>query len=343
MPRIAIIGTGLIGASIGLRLHQESAIKDLEVVGSDYIAGHLKHAEKIGAIDTAMRNARAAVKDASLVILATPVLALRRVMAEIAPALGNGAIVTDTGSTKVEVMTWAQTELPRTVSFVGGHPMAGKTESGPDHADGTLFEGARWAIVPMANASESSLKTVRDLVSIMGATEMFMDAGEHDAYVAAISHLPMMAATAMFTMVNDSEAWPELSLLAAGGFKDTTRLAGTEPNVAFDIAITNRTQIVHWIERYREALRELQERLSDEQGEEEFFRYIAQANWDYTGYRTGNVGRQEVDEKMAPIPKTDLGNLFMGEALASKMRDLTAASDARLEELDRKQRLTRRE
>ncbi|MEE8336871.1 MAG: prephenate dehydrogenase [Dehalococcoidia bacterium] len=343
MPRIAIIGTGLIGASIGLRLREKSDVKNLEIAGTDRVSGNLKRAEKIGAIHTAVRSAREAVQDASLVILATPVLALRQVMTEIAPALANGAVVTDTGSTKAEVMTWAETELPRTVSFVGGHPMAGKTESGPAFADGALFEGARWAIIPMANASEGSLKTVRSLVDTMGATEMFMDAGEHDAYVAAISHLPLMAATAMFTMVNDSEAWPELSLLAAGGFKDATRLAGTEPNVAFDIAITNRTQIVHWIDRYREALTELRDRLTDDDGEEELFRYMAQANWDYTGYRSGNIGRQEVDEKTAPVPKAELGNLFMGEALANKMRDLTSASDARLEELDRKQRLTRRE
>ena len=115
------------------------------------------------------------------------------------------------------------------------------------------------------------------------------------------------------------------------------------PNVAFDIAITNRAQIVNWLERYREALRELQDRLSDTDGEEEFFRYMAEANWDYTGYRAGNIGRQEVDQKMGPIPRTEIANLFMGEALASKMRDLTAASDARLEELERKARLTRRE
>ncbi|HJM75222.1 MAG TPA: prephenate dehydrogenase [Dehalococcoidia bacterium] len=343
MPRIAIIGTGLIGASIGLRMREQSGITDLEIVGSDDSSGHLKRAEKIGAIDCGMRNPREAVQNASLVVLATPVLSMRRLMTDIAPALTSGAIVTDTGSTKAEVLTWAKSELPRTVSFIGGHPMAGKTESGPAFADASLFEDARWAIVPMANASEGSLKTIRNLVETMGATPMFMDAEEHDAYVAAISHLPLMAATALFTMVHESEAWPELSELAAGGFKDMTRLTGTEPNVAFDIAITNRTQIIHWIERYREALLGLQERLSDKDGEEEFFRYIAEAHWDYTGYRAGNVGRQEIDEKMAPIPRTEIANLFMGEALASKMRDLTAASDARVEELERKARVTRRE
>jgi hypothetical protein len=133
-----------------------------------------------------------------------------------------------------------------------------------------------------------------------------------------------------------------MSKLAAGGFNDTTRLAGTEANVAFDIAITNRTQIVHWLERYREALADLQERLSDEEGED-LFRHMAQASWDYTTFREGAVGREEVDQKTSEIPKTDMANLFMGEALASKMREMTAASEERLRDLDREDRLTRRE
>jgi prephenate dehydrogenase len=263
-------------------------------------------------------------------------------MADIAPALEEGAIVTDTGSTKTEVIAWAGRELPDENSFVGGHPMAGKTDAGPSFAESNLFEGARWVIVPSRHASEGAVRTVRNLVETMGATEMFMDAEEHDAYVAAISHLPLMAATAMFTMTRDSEAWPEMSKLAAGGFNDTTRLAGTEANVAFDIAVTNRTQIVHWLERYREALADLQERLSDEEGED-LFRHMAQTSWDYTSYREGATGREEIDQKASPMPRAELGNLFMGEALASKMRELTAASEERLRELDREERLTRRE
>lgn len=342
MPRIAIIGTGLIGASIGMRLREKSEIKNLEVVGSDREFDHAKRAEKIGALDSAVRDPRQAVHDASLVILATPVLSLRGVMVDIAPALEEGAIVTDTGSTKAEVMTWAERELPDQTSFIGGHPMAGKTDSGPAFADPNLFEGARWAIVPARDASEGALRTVRSLAETMGAREMFMDAEEHDAYVAAISHLPMMAAMAMFTMAHDSEAWPEMSKLAAGGFKDMTRLAGTEPNLAFDIAVTNRTQIVHWLERYREALRELQERLSDDE-DEELFRHIAMASWDYSSYREGAIGREEIDQKTSQIPRAEIANLFMGEALANKMRDLTQASEERLKEMERKDRLTRRE
>ncbi len=340
MPRVAIIGTGLIGASIGLRLRADGSIRDLEVTGYDRESDHTKRAQQMGALDVVARSARDAVSEASLVILSTPVLSLRRVMSDIAPALMEGAVVTDTGSTKADVMSWAERELPRSASFVGGHPMAGKTESGPGAADPTLFQDARWVIIPGSQAPESAVKTVSSIVEIMGATAVLMDAQEHDAYAAAISHLPMMAATAMFTLAHESEAWPELSMLAAGGFKGATRLLNTEPDISFDIVATNRTQIVHWIERYREALLDLQERILDENGEEELFRYMAQANWDYTTFTTGPVGRTE---QKSDLPSMDLTGMLMGEAAAEKLRELTTRSDERLSDLERDRRLTRRD
>ncbi len=343
MPRVAIIGTGLIGASIGLRLKADGSIPDLEVAGYDRESSHTKRAQRMGALDVAARSARDAVSEASLVILSTPVLSLRRVMVDIASALAEGAVVTDTGSTKADVMSWAEHELPRTAHFVGGHPMAGKTEAGPDAADAALFQGARWVLIPGPHAPESAVKTVRGMVEIMGATEMFMDAEEHDAYAAAISHLPMMAATAMFTLAHESEAWPELSMLATSGFRGATRLLDTEPDIGFDIVATNRTQIVHWIERYREALLDLQERIADQDGEEELFRFMAQANWDYLAFTGGSVGRTEVDEKTANVPRMDFTSFLMGEAAAHKLREITARSEERVLDLEHKRRLTRRD
>ncbi len=178
---------------------------------------------------------------------------------------------------------------------------------------------------------------------MMGATEMLMDAEEHDSYVAAISHLPQLAATAMFTLAHGSEAWPELSLLAAGGFRDSTRLAGTEPNVAYDIAVTNRTQIIHWLERYREALGELQDQLAAEGGEEELFRHIAQSSWDYTNFVNGEVGRTEIDERGDGPKAFDLTQLLIGEALAEKIRNLADSSEKRLDKAERERRLRRDE
>lgn len=342
MPRIAIIGTGLIGASIGLRLQADEVIRDLSIVGSDRYHSHAKKAQKLGAIDQVERDPARAVRGASLVILCVPVLALRRVMREIAPALEEGAVVTDTGSTKAEVMRWAEEELPRGVHFIGGHPMAGKTDAGPEAADASLFEGARWVIVVPPSVPPSAINSVSAIVESMGAEPLFMDAAEHDAYVAAVSHLPMVAAISMFTLAFESEAWPELSRLAAAGFRDTVRLAATEPNVAHDIVVTNRHQLVHWIERYREALLDLKERIEDEDAEEDLFQYIAKASLEFTDFMEGAVGRKESDPEGGQ-PKFGISDLLMGSLLKRKVDEMGQRAEQRLEDQEREQRLRRNE
>jgi prephenate dehydrogenase len=336
MPRVAILGTGLIGASIGLRL---KATRDIEVVGFDSFREHSQAAERSKAIDRAARSPREAVTGAGLVILAAPILAIRELMEEIGPALEPGVIVTDTGSTKADVMRWARDLLPPTASFIGGHPMAGKTESGPSAAEATLFEGARWAIVPSGEAAEDAVDVVTGVAHVMGARPMFLDAEEHDAYVAAISHLPLMVATALFRLARDSEAWPELSLLAAGGFRDTSRLAGTDPAMAHDIAITNRVQLVHWIERYIETLRGLQRQVADVEGEQEMFRVFAQTNLEHGAFMSGAVGRKEIDEAhWAAVPESSLMDLLLGGTMAERAREMTRRADERLADAERRAR-----
>jgi prephenate dehydrogenase len=168
-----------------------------------------------------------------------------------------------------------------------------------------------------------------------------MDAEEHDAYVAAISHLPLLAATALFRLTRDSEAWPEMSVLAAGGFRDTTRLASTHPDMAHDIAITNRAQVVHWIERYREALRELQEHISDTEGEEELFTYLARTSLDRDAFEGGQRGRVEVDQKGGSIPEMSMSDIMLGDVISQKMRDITKRSEERISERERDDRMRR--
>jgi len=343
MPRVTIFGTGLIGASIGLRMRQAMAGADLEIVGADSFRDHAKAAERVGAIDRAEPDPRLAVEGAGLVILATPILAMRELLEEMAPALEAGAIVTDTGSTKAEVLRWARQWVPPAVSFVGGHPMAGKTDTGPGAADAALFEGARWAVVPTREAAADAVEVVTALARMMGAQPMFMDAAEHDAYVAAISHLPHLVATALFRLTRDSEAWPELSLLAAGGFRDTTRLAGTDATMAHDIAITNRAQIAHWLSRYREQLRVLQEQLEDTTDETALFRLLSESSFEYDAYRGGAVGRHEIDEQMYEhMPDVAVLDMLLSPTMAARARELVRRQEERLEESERRARGERR-
>ena len=322
MTRVAIIGTGLIGASIGLGLREQADKNTIEIVGYDRNTQRARAAERRDAIDKRENSALAAVADASLVVISTPILAMREVMQEISSTLMPGAVVTDTGSTKGEVMGWARELLPDRVHFVGGHPMAGKTEVGADHADPQLFNGARWVVVPTRQASQAAVETITGFAAGLGAKPMFMDPDEHDAYVAAVSHLPMLAAGVLFRLTHDSEAWPELSMLASSGFRDTTRLAGTDEQMAHDIALTNRDQVIHWLQRYRGAIYDLEDQLNKLEGDEELLEWFAKLNFDYLGFKEGQIGRVEIDQQRE-LPDISITDMFMGGALADRLRQLT--------------------
>jgi prephenate dehydrogenase len=254
MPRLAIIGLGLIGGSLGLALKQ-AGLPGLEIAGHDAEYGVNGRARKRGAIDTEARHPAEAVEGAAAVVVATPILQMRDVFERIAPALGENAVVTDTASTKRDVVRWAAELLPEDVHFVGGHPIAGKEVAGIDAADAALFQGRPWAITPSLSASEQAINTVENLVTCTGARPVLIDAEEHDSYLAAVSHLPLIAATALFSLASRSKAWPELAALAGPGFRDTTRLASTNPGLSHDIALTNRANLLHWLDRYGEELR----------------------------------------------------------------------------------------
>ena len=326
MPRVAILGTGLIGTSIGLRLHSHGRTRELSVVGWDRNPEHAAEARERGAIADLAASVAEAVEGAWLVVLAAPVLALRALLEELGAEAAGGriaqnAVVTDTGSTKADVMRWAEESLPASVSFIGGHPMAGRTAAGPAAADGALFEGARWVMVPARSAPEGAVETVTSLVNTMGAEPMFMDAEEHDAYVAAVSHLPLAAAVALFTLVRGSEAWPEMSMLASTGFLGATRLAESDTSMAYDILATNREQVAHWLERYGDALARFREGLLDAEGGEALFRALGEANLDYARLASGEVGRAAWTPSESDIPSMSAFDLLLGGALTDKMRE----------------------
>ncbi len=342
MTRVAILGMGLIGTSIALRLKREAGDSEMRIVGHDRYRGPLKKAKDRGAIDSYEGSAAKAVRDAELVILSAPPLANRQLMRDIAGALADEAIVTDTGSTKAETMKHAAELLPSRTSFIGGHPMAGKTETGPDAADADLFENARWVVVAPTSASPRAVRTVMGLVEMMGAEAMTMDAEEHDAYVAAISHMPMAVASSLYRLARSSEAWPELSLLAAGGFKDTTRLTGTEASLAYDMYATNRDQIVHWLDRLIEVLREHRNAVAD-RDDESLFKLLAETQLDYELFRGGKIGR-ESDAVGPEAAGAGFGfsSFLMGDAIRERMADITKIAEDRVRDAEETERTTRR-
>lgn len=260
--QITIIGLGLIGGSLGLAL-KAAGLHGIEIVGHDRDRGAESEAKKLGAIDKGEHNLLRAVDGASLVIIATPVLAVREVMEQIAGDLGEGAIVTDTASTKAEVMRWADEILPKGVHFIGGHPMAGKETSGISAAEATLFRGKAYCICPSVRASESAVKTVMGLANSAGAEPLFIDPAEHDQYAAAISHLPIVMSTALFSLMHASPSWDDMAQLASSGFRDATRLASSDASMSHDILRTNREAIIHWLERMEDELTRFRKLLED--------------------------------------------------------------------------------
>ena len=253
--RIAIIGLGLIGGSMGLALRGTGA--DYEVVGFARRPEVASRALELGAVDRIEGSMISAVNGADLVIIATPTLSLKEILAEIGQSLREGSIVTDTASTKAKVMQWAESTLPPSANFIGGHPMAGKETSGIEAADGELFNGCTYCLTVGKRATKEACDKVERLVSQIGANPLFIDASDHDTLVAGISHLPLICSVALMAATSKSPIWPAMSRLAASGFRDLTRLAAGDPRMSHDICLTNREPIIRWIDSYIEELNTL--------------------------------------------------------------------------------------
>lgn len=277
MQQVTIIGLGLIGGSIGLGLRRWSAAHGnaLSITGFDEDVNRQATARKVGAIDQAEWSLVNAVKNADVVIVCTPVGAMQQVFADIADHLKSGAIVTDTGSTKAEVLEDARA-LPRTVSFVGGHPMAGKSGS-LEAADADLFRGATWVICPSPHANEEAIRNVLGIVAALDAEAFFVDPVEHDAFVAGVSHLPFVVSATLATAVTADPAWRDMRSLAASGFRDTTRLALGNPVMHRDIALSNRASLTRWIDQYIDALSSFRETLTSDTAAEDLLAFFTAA------------------------------------------------------------------
>lgn len=261
--RVAIIGLGLIGGSLGLALKRA----DFEVVGFARRAEVGQKALSMGAVDRAEGELLSTVEGAEMVIIATPVLAMKEILAQIGGRLARGCIVTDTASTKAQVMEWAQGSLPAGVSFIGGHPMAGKETSGIEAADADIFVGCTYCLIPGRSATKGAIDTVEELAKKIGAKPLSLDAQEHDGLVAAISHLPLILSTALVAATTNSPQWPKMAKLAASGFGDLSRLASGSPEMSRDICLTNREPILRWIDEFSKELGELR-RLVSQGGDE---------------------------------------------------------------------------
>ncbi len=258
IPKLTIVGVGLIGGSLSLALKEAGAVG--EVIGVGRGRANLEKALELGVIDEFTQELQEGVKDADVVFLATPVLTLPQVAEAALPFMKAGAVLTDGGSVKESVIRDIEPLLPEGVQFVPGHPIAGTEKSGAEAAFAALYRGKRCILTPTSRTAADALELVQRMWRKAGSDVVVMDVEKHDRILAAISHLPHMVA---YSLVNSVEAYDryEENILeySAGGFRDFTRIASSDPTMWRDIALTNREALVEMMEQFEMFFAELKE------------------------------------------------------------------------------------
>jgi prephenate dehydrogenase len=244
--RIAVIGVGLIGGSFALALKQAGAAS--HVVGVGRNAANLRLALERGVIDSTAPDPASAARDADLVLVAAPVAQFPAIFSSLKE---TQALITDGGSTKRDVIAAARKALGKSVSrFVPAHPIAGAEKSGAGAAKADLFRGRRVVLTPLKENSRESVSRVEGAWTACGANVSRMDAKEHDAVLAAVSHLPHLLAYALVHEVAGRKNSKQLFSFAAGGFRDFTRIASSHPEMWRDICVANKDRLLDELSRF---------------------------------------------------------------------------------------------
>jgi prephenate dehydrogenase len=289
-PRVTIVGLGLIGSSMGLALRQARLTS--AVVGHDIDRGVAGQAKKSGAVDRTVWNLLSACEDSDLILLAAPLDAIKPTLEAIGPELRPGCVVIDTATVKEPVLAWAASTLPDGVHFVGGDPLPGPIAaglSGVEAARADLFQNGLFCVVPSPSANEDAVKLAIDLVQILGAKPLFLDAVEHDGLMAAVEHLPAILALALMEAVVEQPAWRELRKVAGASLETGTKLAAIDPIALGEASAANRVNLMRWIDTYIDSLSSIRTALETGEPEDMVERFQTafkeRAKWlhDWTG------------------------------------------------------------
>ena len=278
IERIAILGTGLLGTSVGLALR--AAGFEGSITGWNRSRGQAQTALALGAIDSIVESAIATAKASQVVVLSVPIFATLDLMEQLSPALGPGHLATDVGSTKVQITDAADRlfNSPDRAGFLPGHPMAGKERGGAELADANLFRGATWLFTDFPawhrSAESAALaRNWREWIAAIGAKSIDLEPKRHDELVAWVSHLPQFTATALSTLLEDQvgEA-PELKDIGGRALRDMTRLGASPFSMWRDIAHTNTEAIAAALQALEQRLAHVRENLRTPELRAEFER-----------------------------------------------------------------------
>jgi len=262
IKQLTIIGVGLIGGSLARALKRAGVVD--EVVGAGRDAQHLQQALALGVVDRIEMDLALAVQGADIVVVATPVGVVETIFRAIIPGLSPETILTDVGSTKASVVAAAQAafgQLPE--NFVPGHPIAGTEKSGVEASFAELFEGHRVILTPTEKSTPQAVTRVRTMWEQTGAAVVETDVGHHDDVLAATSHLPHLLAFSLVDTLARLDTKQEVFEYAAGGFRDFTRIASSDPKVWHDICLHNRSALLKMLERFEVDLDKLRQAIVD--------------------------------------------------------------------------------
>jgi prephenate dehydrogenase len=258
--KITIVGVGLLGGSIGLAVKRRKLAR--EVAGFVRRAASLKDCEKAGVADYATTDLLAAVSNADLVILCTPLAQMRSLVQQFLPALKRGALVTDVGSVKAEVGRELEALVKKSgAHFVGGHPLAGGEKMGVLAARADLYANAVCVVTPSKTSSAAAVRKLEQFWQSLGARTLRLDAARHDWLVSRSSHLPHVMAAALVNLVLDPANPKTQAGLCATGFRDTTRIASGSPEMWRDIALANRKNLSRAVDAFVDELKKFQSAL----------------------------------------------------------------------------------
>ena len=262
--KITIIGVGLIGGSLGLALKENRP--SFRIVGIDK-QEIIEKAITRGAIDEGTVNLEEGIKEADIVILATPVKTILDLLPQINPFLKKECLVTDTGSTKKQIVKRANKMLSKDIHFIGGHPMVGSEKYGIDSADPHLFQDKTYILTPTNKSNLVALEKIFSIIRIIGAKRLILDPLDHDRIVGAVSHLPQILAVSLTNMISvlaQEENNNNYFKAVGGGFKDMTRIASSPYKIWEDICKTNQENILKMIQEFRNYLGVLEGKLKND-------------------------------------------------------------------------------
>ncbi len=273
--RVGIAGLGLMGGSLALALRGRVA----GLLAVEQRADARQTALREGIVDAAYEALTPDVPAVDLLVLATPVRVILDTLGRLPDARPGGCLVLDLGSTKGDIVA-AMDALPERFAAVGGHPMCGKESAGLAAAAADLYRDQTFILCPTRRTTPAAQAAALAVVEAVGARPMILDAAEHDAIVAAVSHLPALLSAALMRTAADERLWG----ISASGFRDVSRLAGSDPRMMLDILMTNREAILNAIDAYETELSAVREALT-RQDEESLIEWLAAAQVGYAGYR----------------------------------------------------------